>query len=259
MNNNNNNNNNGSDNTNNFNNNSNYNFNNFNNNNRNNQFQHITDLSKKYEYKNSNNNRVNNFFMANKSNNNNNNNEIKKRKLPWVNYNDEKPNKLKTSSVNLSLAVYNENEISIHVSKSNIPKIRLYFSSMENSHYSPQETCWIVPLSKYKTILRDSKEGKIIPGTITKVEEIPDFVLNVFSSNYTNAIHPNNDSNENIAKLMEERIPKSLLSKLMRFQYMGVREAILKNGRVFLCDEMGLGILLLFYLNFYYINIFYFN
>ncbi|OUM66866.1 hypothetical protein PIROE2DRAFT_59124 [Piromyces sp. E2] len=112
---------------------------------------------------------------------------------------------------------------------------------MENSHYSPQETCWIVPLDKYKTILKDSKEGKIIPGTITKVEEIPDFVLNVFSSNYTNTIHHNNDSKENIAKLMEERIPKSLLSKLMRFQYMGVREAILKHGRVFLCDEMGLG------------------
>ncbi|ORX43772.1 hypothetical protein BCR36DRAFT_303036 [Piromyces finnis] len=40
---------------------------------------------------------------------------------------------------------------------------------------------------------------------------------------------------------MEERIPNYLLKKLMRFQFMGVRDAILKCGRVFLCDEMGLG------------------
>lgn len=216
-------------------------FNNNNNisNNNNNQFQLISDLNKKYGYKGNQNNNNNNIFSI-QNRNNNNSKEDRKRKLPWDN-NNPKPNKnLRLSSIHLSLTIYNENEISIHVAKSNIPKIQLYFSSMEQSHYSPQELCWIVPLSQYKTILIDAEEGKIIPGFSVNVEKIPDFVLNVFSSNYTNSIHKNT-TNENIAKLMEERIPKQLLSKLMRFQYMGIREAILKNGRVFLCDEMGLG------------------
>jgi len=218
-------------------------FNNNNNisNNNNNQFQLISDLNKKYGYKGNQNNNNNNIFSI-QNRNNNNSKEDRKRKLPWDN-NNPKPNKnLRLSSIHLSLTIYNENEISIHVAKSNIPKIQLYFSSMEQSHYSPQELCWIVPLSQYKTILIDAEEGKIIPGFSVNVEKIPDFVLNVFSSNYTNSIHKNT-TNENIAKLMEERIPKQLLSKLMRFQYMGIREAILKNGRVFLCDEMGLGML----------------
>ncbi|KAL6609252.1 hypothetical protein LY90DRAFT_504415 [Neocallimastix californiae] len=136
---------------------------------------------------------------------------------------------------------------------------------MEQAHYSQQELCWIVPLEKYSTVLNDAKIGKIIPGSTIKIEEIPDFVLNAFSNkqqsipNFFNTININNNfhtfktinnsnndnknniGDKNVAKLMEERIPKNLLSKLMRFQYLGVREAILKNGRVFLCDEMGLG------------------
>ncbi|ORX87504.1 hypothetical protein BCR32DRAFT_264267 [Anaeromyces robustus] len=225
--------------------------NNFSNNNENNNNkfqQHITDLNRKYEYKQNfqnNNNSNNNFFLHNK---NINNNENKKRKLPWDsnNNNTRSVKNARTSSINLSLAIYNEDEISIHVARSNIQKIQAYFSSMEEAHYSPQELCWVVPLKNYKTIINDAKIGKIIPGTIIKVEEIPDFVLYVFSEHYSNAnsiFNQNADEklNENIAKQMEERIPKHLLSKLMRFQYMGVREAILKNGRVFLCDEMGLG------------------
>jgi len=119
---------------------------------------------------------------------------------------------------------------------------------MEQAHYSQQELCWVVPLENYRTVLTDAKNGKIIPGSTVKVEEIPDFVLNAFNNKYplhhfnnNNNNNSNKDKNKNIAKLMEEKIPKNLLSKLMRFQYLGVREAILKNGRVFLCDEMGLG------------------
>jgi len=210
----------------------------------NNTFNNNNNISKnnnnQYESKRNQNNNNNNIFSF-QNRNNNNSKEDRKRKLPWDNNNNSKPNKnIRMSSIPLSLTIYNENEISIHVAKSNIPKIQLYFSSMEQSHYSPQELCWIVPLSQYKTIIVDAEAGKIIPGFSVNVEKIPDFVLNVFSSNYTNGIHKNT-TNENIAKLMEERIPKQLLSKLMRFQYMGIREAILKNGRVFLCDEMGLG------------------
>ena len=240
-------------------------------------------MSKKYSYNNNNNYNNNNYFSNNYNNNNaikrkspwenNNFNDSRKRKFPWENNNfnnnninnSNNNNNNNKSSIHLSLAVYNTNEISIHVARTNIPKIQLYFSSMEQAHYSQQELCWIVPLEKYSTVLNDAKIGKIIPGSTIKIEEIPDFVLNAFSNkqqsipNFFNTININNNfhtfktinnsnndnknniGDKNVAKLMEERIPKNLLSKLMRFQYLGVREAILKNGRVFLCDEMGLG------------------
>jgi len=98
-----------------------------------------------------------------------------------------------------------------------------------------ERNIWNFPLVNYSLIINQLKQD-----TTAALNEIPAWVFTVVEK--INEIAKNFKNKEiSIDRLMRRRIPRQLLDTLMKFQYNGVRQAVLMNGRLLLGDEMGLG------------------
>ncbi|EPZ31756.1 SNF2-related domain-containing protein [Rozella allomycis CSF55] len=101
------------------------------------------------------------------------------------------------------------------------------FTGVQGHKYNGKEKEWIFPLKEYHSVLEQVKKEK--PNLLYR--EIPKLLLDTFLSLKP---LPHVDINKT-------NIPKTLLQKLMPFQIEGVRYSIQKQGKIAICDQMGLG------------------
>lgn len=192
---------------------------------------------------------------SNISNNNNNNNKPKypfskeANKLQLNKHNNNKSNKISTNNssnspiVNIPITILSKNVISIHVPK--VGKVATYMTQRRGAYWDSVHHCWNMPLIDHDRIVEElDKFGKVIP--------VPQSILNVFKINRLNGNNsPDFNSGSSIESLelesdgilldMKSKILPNIYDKLLPFQKEGVREAIIRNGRVLIADEMGLG------------------
>ncbi|RIA95949.1 P-loop containing nucleoside triphosphate hydrolase protein [Glomus cerebriforme] len=104
-----------------------------------------------------------------------------------------------------------------------------YWKSLRGASYDKTKKGWIIPMSEYENTVKELKMCKKIPMEITEISVYVEKAVKF------RAAKPRIEEHE-----IKEKIG-SLWEALLPHQKEGVKEAIVRDGRVLLGDDMGLG------------------